>query len=418
MFDLDKWKEIGSSLAKNKLRTALTAFGVFWGIFMLMIMIGSGRGLENGVMSGMGQFATNSVFIWGQRTSVPFQGMQRGRVIQLNNADTEALRNIEELDLLSPRIDVRGVGTNNVSRDQKSGAFSIFGDYPEWNEIDPVQMLAGRFINHADITGKRKVAVIGQRVREVLFAADENPLNQYIRINGIYFQVIGVFKPLSVNMNFGGDKNQTIHIPFTTTQQAFNYGDRLSWFALTARPGINATVLEEKALTLLRQRHKVAPDDARAFGYFNLDKQFKQMSNLFTGISVLVWIVGTGTLLAGVIGISNIMLVVIKERTKEIGIMRAIGATPRKVTTQIISEAILLTTVSGYIGLVISVFLLELVSKSLPSDGGQQMFLNPGVDFNVAAAALLILIASGALAGLIPARRAVAMKPIDALRYE
>ncbi len=418
MFDLDQWKEIGSSLAKNKLRTALTAFGVFWGIFMLVIMIGSGRGLENGVMNGMGQFATNSVFIWGQRTSVPYQGMQRGRTIQLRNADTEALTGIEELEKLAPRLDVRGAGNNNVSRGQKSGAFSIFGDYPEWNEIDPVEIIAGRFINYTDLVEKRKVAVIGQRVRELLFAPDEHPIGQYIQIKGIYFQVIGVFKPLSVNMNFGGDKNQTIHIPFSTTQQAFNYGDRLSFYAMTAKSGVNASVLEEKALNLLRQRHKVAPDDARAFGFFNLDKQFKQMSNLFMGISVLVWIVGTGTLLAGVIGISNIMLVVIKERTKEIGIMRAIGATPRRVTVQIISEAVLLTTVSGYLGLVLSVFLLEMVSKALPSDGGQQMFMNPGVDFNVALSALLILIISGVLAGFIPARRAVAMKPIDALRYE
>lgn len=418
MFDIDKWKEIGSSLAKNKVRTALTAFGVFWGIFMLVIMIGSGRGLENGVMNGMGQFATNSVFIWGQRTSVPYQGLQRGRTIQLRNADTEALRSIEELEKLAPRLDVRGAGNNNVSRGQKSGAFSIFGDYPEWNEIDPAQIIAGRFINHTDIVEKRKVAVIGQRVRELLFSPEENPVGQYIQIKGIYFLVIGVFRPLSVNMNFGGDKTQTIHIPFTTTQQAFNYGDRLSFYAMTAKPGVNASVLEEKALALLRQRHKVAPDDARAFGFFNLDKQFKQMSNLFMGISVLVWIVGTGTLLAGVIGISNIMLVVIKERTKEIGIMRAIGATPRRVTAQIISEAMLLTTVSGYTGLLLSVLVLEMVSKALPSDGGQQMFMNPGVDFKVAVTALLILIVSGVLAGFIPARRAVAMKPIDALRYE
>jgi putative ABC transport system permease protein len=418
MFDIDKWKEIGSSLAKNKLRTTLTAFGVFWGIFMLVIMIGTGRGLENGVMNGMGQFATNSVFIWGQRTSVPYQGMQRGRSIQLRNADTDALKGIEELEKLAPRLNVHGASNNNVNRGQKSGAFSIFGDYPEWNEIDPVQLLSGRFINQTDIAYKRKVAVIGQRVRELLFAPDENPLGQYIQIKGIYFQVVGVFKPLNVNMNFGGDKTQTIHIPFSTTQQAFNYGDRLSFYAMTARPGIDATLLEEKALTLLRQRHKVAPDDTRAFGFFNLDKQFKQMSNLFMGINVLVWIVGTGTLLAGMIGISNIMLVVVKERTKEIGIMRAIGATPRKVTTQIISEAVLLTTVAGYIGLVLSVLVLELVNKSLPVDGGQQMFMNPGVDFNMAVTALLILIVSGVFAGFIPARRAVAMKPIDALHYE
>ncbi len=418
MFDLDKWTEIWKSLAKNKMRTFLTAFGVFWGIFMLMVMLGSGKGLENGVKDGMGDFATNSMFMWANTTSVPYQGLPRGRRINFRNADVDALRDrVEEIELLSPRLRVWG-SNNSVVRGTKNGAFTVWGDYPEWNQIDPVQMLQGRFINRNDIDQKRKVAVIGQMVRDQLFEKDENPIGEYIRINGIYFQVIGVFKVLSTNMNFGGDKEQSIHLPFTTCQQAYNYGDRIAWFAMTAKPGISVLTLEQKALSLLKERHKIAPDDQRAINYVNLDTQFKQMQGLFAGINGLIWIVGAGTLLAGVIGISNIMLVVVKERTREIGIMRAIGATPFKVIGQIVSESVILTTVAGYTGLVIGVALIELINKSIPASGGRQMFLNPSVDFNVAITALLILVISGVVAGLIPARRAVKVKPIDALRYE
>ncbi len=419
MFDRDKWREIWSSLAKNKTRTALTAFGVFWGIFMLMVMLGSGKGLENGVKDGMGDFATNSVFMWSRSTTVSYQGLPQGRRFNFRNSDTEALRsNLDEMDLLSARLDVRSVNGNNVIRGLKAGAFSIFGDFPEWNQIDPVEMLEGRFINQIDMAQKRKVAVIGNRVRDVLFEKDENPIGAYIRINGVYFQVVGVFKPLSTNMNFGGDKEQSIHLPFTTTQQAFNYGDRVSWFAMTAKPGFAATQLEEKAIALLKERHKIAPEDDRAIGFFNLEKEFRKMEGLFAGISALIWIVGAGTLLAGVIGISNIMLVVVKERTKEIGIMRALGASPMKVINQIVSESVILTTLAGYTGLVIGVFLIEGINKSIPASGGNQMFLNPSVDFNIAITALAILVISGVVAGLIPAKRAVSVKPIDALRYE
>lgn len=419
MFDRDKWREIWSSLAKNKTRTALTAFGVFWGIFMLMVMLGSGKGLENGVKDGMGDFATNSVFMWSRSTTVSYQGLPQGRRFNFRNNDAEALRsNLDEMDLLSARLDVRSVDGNNVIRGLKAGAFSIFGDYPEWNEIDPVEMLEGRFINKIDMEQKRKVAVIGNRVRDVLFEKEENPIGEYIRINGVYFQVVGVFKPLSTNMNFGGDKEQSIHLPFTTTQQAFNYGDRVSWFAMTAKPGFAATQLEEKAIALLKERHKIAPEDERAIGFFNLEKEFRKMEGLFAGISALIWIVGAGTLLAGVIGISNIMLVVVKERTKEIGIMRAIGASPLKVINQIVSESVILTTLAGYTGLVMGVFLIELINKSIPQSGGNQMFLNPNVDFKIAITALAILVISGLVAGLIPAKRAVSVKPIDALRYE
>lgn len=421
MFDRDYWHEIGSSLSKNKIRTLLTAFGVFWGIFMLMIMIGSGNGLKNGVTNGMGDFATNSVFMWTQPTTVPYKGLPRNRFFNYRNDDIQALKdNIPELEILAPRLQGGNYRSgNNVVRKDKAGAFSINGDYPEWNIIDPANIVQGRFINQKDIDEKRKVAVIGKRVLEILFEKDENPIGQYIRINGIYFQVVGVFTPKNQNMNFGGDKEQSIHLPFTTLQQAYNYGDVVGWFAMTSKKGIPVTVVEDKAKHLLKERHKVAPEDERAIGYFNLQKEFNQMNGLFAGIRGLIWVVGIGTLLAGVIGISNIMLVIVKERTREIGIMRALGATPVKIITQIVGEAVFLTTIAGYIGLVIGVFIIELIDRNLPPPAtSNTMFLHPNIDFNVAIMSLIILVISGMFAGLIPARRAISIKPIDALRFE
>jgi putative ABC transport system permease protein len=422
MFDLDKWQEIFAALKKNKMRTFLTAFGVFWGIFMLVIMLGSGRGLQNGVYDGMKDFATNSIFVWTQQTSEPYAGFPRGRRFNFRNADIEALRNnIPEIDILAPRLQARG-GTNatdNVMRGLKTGSFTVNGDFPEWNKIDPVKMINGRFLNQLDINQKRKVAVIGNLVAEILFEKEEDPIGKYIRINGVYFQVVGLFSPLNSNVGFGGDKAQSIFIPFTTLQQTYNYGDVVGWFAITAKPGIAASVVDEKARELLKRRHKVAPHDKQAINGFNLDEEFKKMSMLFLGIDVLIWIVGIGTLLAGVIGISNIMLIVVKERTKEIGIQRALGATPRKIISQIITESVFLTTLAGYFGLSLGVFLLEMINKALIASNAEgQVFKNPGVDFNVAVTALIILILAGAFAGLMPAQRAVSIKPIDALRDE
>lgn len=421
MFDLDRWQEIMSALKKNKLRTFFTAFGVFWGIFMLVIMLGSGTGLKNGVTSDFGDFATNSVFMWTRPTTVPFKGLPRGRNFNFKADDIEALkREIPEIEYLAPRTQTGGFrGGNNVVRGTKSGAFSIMGDYPEWNLIDPVVIDNGRFLNHADIKEKRKVAVIGNKVNEVLFAPGENAVGQYIQIQGIYFQVIGVFKPKNSSVNFGGDKEQSVFIPLTTFQRVYNWGDIIGWFAFTSKPGVPASLVEEKASALLRRRHSVSPEDPQAIGSFNLEKQFNQMTGLFAGINGLIWIVGIGTLLAGVIGISNIMLVIVKERTKEIGIQRAIGASPLNIISQIITESVFLTTFAGYVGLVIGVGILELVNYALTNSGGESnMFQNPNIDFNMAVSALIILVISGAVAGLIPARKAVSIKPIDALRYE
>ena len=421
MFDLDRWQEIMSALKKNKLRTFFTAFGVFWGIFMLVIMLGSGTGLKNGVASDFGDFATNSVFMWSRPTTVPYKGLPRARNFNFKNDDIAALRReIPEIEYLAPRTQGGGFrGGNNVVRGTKSGAFSVMGDYPEWNLIDPVVIDNGRFLNHADLKEKRKVAVIGNKVYEVLFKPGEEAIGQYIQIQGIYFQVVGVFKPKNSGVNFGGEKEQSVFIPLTTFQRVYNWGDVVGWFAFTSKPGIPVSVVEEKASALLRRRHSVSPDDPQAIGSFNMQKQYNQMIGLFAGINGLIWIVGIGTLLAGVIGISNIMLVIVKERTKEIGIQRALGASPMNIISQIITESVFLTTFAGYVGLVIGVFILEGVNYALSQGGGDStMFKNPNIDFNMAIIALVILIFSGAVAGLIPARKAVSIKPIDALRYE
>ena len=421
MFDRDKWQEIYSSLRSNKLRTFFTAFGVFWGIFMLIIMLGSGNGLRNAVYSGMGDFATNSAIMFTRQTTLPYKGFPRGRFWLFHTSDMEAMvKNIPEIDQLAPRLQPwGGNGGNNVVYGLKTGAYNITGDYPAINKIDPVLILEGRFLNEIDIQQKRKVAVIGNRVRDELFKTGNTVLGEYIRISGIFYQVVGVFEPKNKNMNFGGDKDKSIFIPFSTMQVSYNIGDFVHYFLVTAKPNESASVVEEKSMKLLAERNHVAPDDEQAFGHFNLEKEFKKMNGLFLGIRVLIWIVGTGTLLAGVIGVSNIMLIIIKERTREIGIQRAIGATPWRIISQVVTESVTLTISAGSFGLVLGVFLLEMINKAMSSSGGNdEMFKNPEVDIQVAVTALIILIISGIIAGLIPARKAVSMKPVDALRYE
>jgi len=420
MFDTDKWQEIFYSLKQNKLRSFLTAFGVFWGIFMLIVMLGSGNGLQNGVTQGFGDFATNSVFIWTQRTTVEYKGFPKGRFFNYDNADIIAIqKNIKNIRYLAPRLRAGGFGGgDNVVRGLNSGAFQITGDFPAMNLIDPVNIVEGRFINDIDIEQKRKIVVIGTRVKEALFEPDEDPMGKYIRIQGVYFKVAGVYS--SKKSGEQGDReNQGIYMPFTTLQKTYNYGDIVGVFAITAFDNVSVSSVEEETIKLLKQRHIIAPEDDQAIGHFNVEKEFKQMKGVFMGIDGLIWLVGIGTLLAGVIGVSNIMLVIVKERTKEIGIQRAIGATPFKIMSQIITESVFITAFAGYIGLVIGVGIIELVNFALIQSGtDSNMFRNPEVNFQVAVTALLILIISGAIAGFIPAKRAVSIKPIDALRTE
>ncbi|HZL84384.1 MAG TPA: ABC transporter permease [Candidatus Krumholzibacteria bacterium] len=419
LFDLDHWQEIKIALMRNRLRTALTAFGIFWGIFLLMVMLGSGSGLHNGIMQDFGNGATNSFFIWTQRTQKPYAGMPAGRRIQLTNADVQAIRDkVLEVEVVAPRNQLGGfAGGNNVTRGRKAGAFSVMGDYPEIQRIQSLQIEAGRFLSPIDIDDRRKVAVIGTRVREVLFERGEEPIGASIVIRGVYFQVVGVFK--SGQSGDDADRDaQTLFVPFTTFQRAFNFGEQVGWLAVISRPEVPASQAEEKALALLKSRHKVAPDDLRAFGHFNLEEEYDKVQALFTGIRILVWLVGSGTLAAGAIGVSNIMLIIVRERTKEIGIRRAVGAKPAAVVSQIVLEALILTAVAGYIGMVAGIALIEVVGNLLPQGNASRMFTNPDVGVSEALQALAILVAAGVLAGLAPAQRALQVSPMVALRSE
>lgn len=418
IFDLDNWQEIGAAMRKNKLRTALTAFGVFWGIFMLVIMLGSGAGLRNGVLQEFNGTATNSFFMWTQTTSKPYKGLQPNRHFDFTLEDGAALKqNLSELKIVAPMNQLGGYeGSNNVVRGLKTAAFSIYGIHPELAQIQQFNLTKGRFINALDIRDRRKVAVIGDKVVEKLFTAGENPIGQYIKVNGVNFMVTGILLGTGQG-NQAREQAGSIYLPFSAFSQAFNMGKRVGWFSIMSADDVLASVAEEKSMALLKERHKVAPDDARAIGHWNMEVEFKKLSGLFLGIEMLVWFVGIGTLMAGIIGVSNIMLIVVKERTREIGVRRAIGAPPSAIVSQLILESITLTAVAGYAGLVFGIGLLEIVDRSLPP-GGATMFVHPGVDLTVALKALGILIFSGALAGFIPAQRALEISPVEALRTE
>jgi putative ABC transport system permease protein len=419
IFDLDHWHEIRAALLHNRVRTALTAFGVFWGIFLLMIMLGSGSGLRNGTMRGFSGSAANSFFIWTQRTQKPWAGLPAGRSFELHNADVQAIRDhVAEVEVVAPRNQLGGYsGGNNVTRGRKAGAFSVMGDYPEIQRIQSYGITSGRFLNPLDIEEHRKVAVIGTRVRDVLFEHGEEPIGQSIEIRGVYFQVIGVFKSSQSGEDADSDA-QAVFVPFTTFQRAFNYSDQVGWLAVISKPDVRASLAEEKVLGLLKERHKVAPDDLRAFGHWNMEEEYGKIQALFAGIRILIWLVGAGTLAAGAIGVSNIMLIIVKERTKEIGIRRAVGAKPSAIVTQIMVETVILTSIAGYLGMVAGIALVEVVGKVLPAGDGARMFSNPDVGIGQALQALAILITAGLFAGWAPAQRALQISPIMALRSE
>jgi len=417
-FDIDIWQEIISTLKRNRLRSFLTAFGVFWGIFMLIIMLGVGTGLENGTTQEFKDLATNSVFLWTNATTKPYKGFPRGRRFYFDTEDITALRNsINEIEHLAPRNQLGGHrAATPVLRKQKDGAFNVYGDYPDIFNIMLMEMTSGRFINTLDLAQNRKVAVIGTRVYELLFEPGEQPIGKYIEIKGIYFKVIGVFKTFSTGDD-AESRSQTIYVPFTTFSRAFNYGNFVSWFSITSQKNVPVSIVEKKAISLLAARHSIAPDDVHAFGHWNAEKEYKKLTGLFVGVNTLIWFVGICSLIAGVIGVTNIMLVIVKERTREIGIKRAIGATPASIVRQILFESVLLTSLAGYFGLVAGVGILEAVSELIgKGNTDKSLFLNPGVDLNIALTALTVLILSGLIAGLIPAKRAVDIKPMDAIR--
>lgn len=415
IFDLDRWQEIWITITHNKSRSVMTAFGVFWGMFMLVAMVGAGVALERGMNSQIEGFATNSCFIWAEQTSEPYKGLKKGRQWNMENEDIAILlNNVPEIQYIAPVL-FGGGGTNNVMRNDKAGSFQMKGNYPSYNLIDESKMIAGRYINDIDISEKRKVCVIGERVYEVLFPNKEDAIGKSVQVNGIYFQVIGVSRHTS-DINIGGDAQETVVLPFSTMQQAFNQGNVIHFMAITAKPGIKVKVVEDKVKATLKSIHKISPDDNQAVGGMNIEDQFTMFLYLGIGIASLIWIVGIGTLLAGGIGVSNIMLVTVRERTKEIGIRRALGATPRNIISQILTESIVLTVIAGISGIMLGVGLLHVVGVALSQ--GDQFFKDPQISFTVAIGALFILVVIGALAGFLPANRAMSIKPIEAIREE
>lgn len=420
MIDYDKWQEIFHTLGKNKLRTGLTAFGVIWGIFMLIVMLGAGTGLQNAIYSGMGDFSTNSMFIWTQSTTIPYKGFPRGRWYSFKLDDMYALKNsIPEIDIISPTVHGGGwQATSNVVYGIQKGAYRVEGIMPNENKIDPVDIYKGRYINNIDELNKRKVVLLGYRVYEELFKKGEEPIDKYIKMNGIYFQVIGVYKSKHRG-RWGEQQNSIIFIPFSTTEQIYNYANIVDHFSIVGSPTSDINAIEKEVKQILAKRHDLHPDDKGAFGCNNVGEEFKKLNGLFLGINALIWLVGIGTLLAGIIGISNIMLIIINERTQEFGIKRALGATPIKIISTVISESVFLTSLAGLTGLAAGIYIVQLVNKAVSNNPSEDvMFLNPQVDFNIAITALIILIIFGVFAGIIPAKRAVSIKPIEAIRAE
>mgnify|MGYP001794732495 FL=1 len=419
MFDLDKWEEIWLTIKKHKLRTALTSFGVFWGIFMLVVLLGAGNGLHNGVMQNF-DIAKNAVFVWTEVTSVPYAGFQAGRFIDLTNDDYAALLEEDKLKTVSPRIRVSsrfGGGQITLKYDDNEVSYGLMGDYPDYFDIQPLWITEGRFINKKDIVEKRKMAVLGRRVKDDLFQ-DRDAIGEYIKINEVPFKVIGIFDSKATGEQARNDV-QIVHIPVTTAQQTFNMGNSIGWFGAVPEEGTSGVEAEEIIKDILRKRHKISPDDRQALGSFNVEEEFKETQGLFTGIAAFSWLVAIGTILAGMIGVGNIMLIIVKERTKEIGVRKSIGAKPWSIVSMIIQEAMVISGVSGYVGLVMGVALIEGIGYAMKNFGMEsEFFANPEIDFQAAISAIIVLLISGVIAGLIPGIKAAKVNPVLALRDE
>lgn len=419
MFNRDRWKEILEVLTTNWFRTVLTAFGVFWGIFILIVLLAAGKGLENGINADFGDIATNTMFMWTRRTTKPYEGLPKDRSFEFQREDVQTIRdNVPNLRFISPRNQLGGFssGGNNVVRGLKTGAYNVYGDYPEIINQDPMTVTSGRFINYNDINEKRKIAIIGLGVKSDLYEKGEEVLGSYIKILGVNFLVVGTYKK---NTSDGGEEAQKeIFVPFTAFSQAFNRGEDVGWMAITAHDGSSISVLKERIINVMKKKHKVHPEDNRAIGYFDLYEQYNRVESLFAGIRWIAIIVGTFVLISGIIGVSNIMLIVVKERTKEIGIRRALGESPWSIKKQILMESIFLTIISGMTGIIFGALIIYGINSLLDSVGPVDMFLNPSVSVGVVASALTVLIISGLLAGFIPANSAIRVRPIEALRNE
>lgn len=407
-FDIDSFRETADSLTRNRRRTILTGFGVFWGLFMLLFMIGGGQGLKGLLQENFGGFASNTIVLISSNTSKPYKGLPEGRYWNFTRTDIDRLKQmIPELDVVSPMISGWG---NTVEYGEYSTSAAIKGISADYCKIEQPKLRYGRYINQTDINMQRKVCVIGRRIYQQLFPDGGDPCGKYIKSGDIYFQVVGVDMSSS-NISINSNSSFSLMIPETLAATIYNRGNIVDIICLTAKGGIHTSVLEPRIRSIMARQHSFDPQDNEAMQVLNTEEIFMIVDNLFRGLNFLIWLVGLGTLLAGCIGVSNIMMVTVKERTVEIGIRRAIGAMPGEILTQIITESVALTLAAGSAGIMFAVFLLNIFEK-VSSDATFQISFNTAI----LAAALLALL--GALAGLAPALRAMAVKPVDAMRDE
>ena len=416
MFDIDTWQEIGHTIVRNKVRSMLTAFGVFWGILMLIILVGLGQGLERGVKSRIGGMATNSVFLWSNRTSEAYKGFKAGRYWQMRNDDIDALKTkFPVIDHISP---LQMTWRTPMKFKSGEGEYSLRGLDASYFQINPVEMQSGRYINEIDVLQNRKVCVLGPSAYRYFFPDGGDPSGEYIQINGIYYVIIGHFEVLAEWVQMNGDPADEVHIPYTTFQQVENEGDRLQSLCFTLLPGANFADHAADITFFIKQRHMVAPTDNRALFTMDASELFDQMQLIIWGLQALIWVVGLGTLLGGVVGVSNIMLISVRERTLEIGIRRALGARPLQILLQIMSESLVLTFLAGGFGLLIGVGILVALEPVFAGMGKEVPMELQAISFPTAIAALLVIILCGLIAGILPALRALDIKAIDALRDE
>lgn len=420
------WIEIYQTIKRNKWRSIMTAFGIFWGMLMLILLVGIGMGFNNGIIATLKTLPTNSVFYFSGRTSMAYKGFAKGRYWNLENRDMEILEK-RFGEKITRVVASNQVGDMRCSFKEFSGEFSVMGTTSGYYHVVPQQLICGRFINEIDQAESRKVCVIGKKVYETLFKHGGDPCGEIVKVGDIYYTIVGVTKETSGMINLGSSTNETILVPLSTVQKTYGQGDNIHIMIVTLSDNCPAEEWQDKIDAVLKEVHYIHPDDKQALDSLNLAELIKNFDYLFLGIYILIWIIGAGTLLAGIIGVSNIMLVTVKERTQEIGIRRAIGASPFTILSQIMSESIVITVVSGIVGLVLGVWILRVVDLITSGNttgevggGGVeiQAFSNPQIPFSIAIAAFLILLIGGFLAGLMPAKRAMDIKAIDALRDE
>ena len=415
--DIDSYREILDTLTRNKSRSFLTGFGVFWGVFMLVALIGGGQGLKEMLEKNFEGFAQNTVIVWSQQTSKAYKGFRKGRWWSMDYKDITRLKQrVPELDIVAPALFAPWGKTNTAYyKDQKTTP-RIQGCTPEYAKVIEPKLYYGRYINEMDMKEHRKVCVIGKRIYKELFKEGGDPCGKSIRIDSTYYEVIGVDYASSGGMNINGRAEQKVTLPLTLMQEIYNRGKEVDMIVATGRQGVVMSKLTDRIRESVTMGHFVDPTDEQAAMVFNTEVLFQMLDNLFKGVNFLIWLVGLGTLLAGAIGVSNIMMVTVRERTTEIGIRRAIGATPKMILSQIISESIVLTLVAGMSGILFGVMILQMLEMGNTEDGIVTAHFQVG--FWTAIFAALVVSAMGVLAGLAPAARAMTIKPVDAMRDE